>query len=302
MSGETPVTVTVTARGRGRPRKYPEKEKKAEEENPEREKRGRGRPKKYPAKETEEGHDPEKARGRGRGRPKKYTEKENYPEHEGIERVRGRGRPRKNPIGNCTVRTSTRIAQSPSESEEQSPAQSSDRAVEDHTPLILTSTPPDSQKERWHLRSMWELASVLNFLHVFRPILNMNMEFSAEELETALITPNNTLSQLHIHLLKKLPEAVSLKALNSASWASNRSEMTNQFHGVSLPKVSDVNFWKISCNLALYLIIELLPYALWYCSGFISSLGSAVPVLLLLSTVAITTSRTYNNDCIAGES
>ena len=32
------------------------------------------------------------------------------------------------------------------------------------TPLV--ETPPASQLPRWSLRSMWELASVLNFLHV----------------------------------------------------------------------------------------------------------------------------------------
>ncbi|MCI26223.1 aminoacyl-tRNA synthetase, partial [Trifolium medium] len=40
---------------------------------------------------------------------------------------------------------------------------------------------------RWNLRSMWELASVLNFLNLFRPLLNISLEFSAEEFETALL-------------------------------------------------------------------------------------------------------------------
>lgn len=33
-------------------------------------------------------------------------------------------------------------------------------------------------------------------------MLNIAAEFSAEELETALITPNNTLEEIHIPLLK----------------------------------------------------------------------------------------------------
>lgn len=37
---------------------------------------------------------------------------------------------------------------------------------------------------------------------VFRPLLKINAEFSAEEFETALLTPNDTLSDIHIPLLK----------------------------------------------------------------------------------------------------
>ncbi|KAF8378363.1 hypothetical protein HHK36_029702 [Tetracentron sinense] len=68
------------------------------------------------------------------------------------------------------------------------------------TPLV--NSPPPSQLPRWNLRSMWELASLLNFLHIFWPLLNISVEFSAEELETALITPNGTLDDIHIPLLK----------------------------------------------------------------------------------------------------
>ncbi|RRT67791.1 hypothetical protein B296_00036382 [Ensete ventricosum] len=71
--------------------------------------------------------------------------------------------------------------------------------------MPLVQPPPPSQLPRWELRSMWELASVLNFLHVsapLPPLLNIGMEFSAEELETALITPNSTLDDVHMPLLK----------------------------------------------------------------------------------------------------
>lgn len=37
---------------------------------------------------------------------------------------------------------------------------------------------------------------------MFRPLLNISAEFSAEEFETALITPNDTLSDIHIPILK----------------------------------------------------------------------------------------------------
>lgn len=39
-------------------------------------------------------------------------------------------------------------------------------------------------------------------LQVFRPLLNIKVEFSVEELETALITPNSTLGEIHMPLLK----------------------------------------------------------------------------------------------------
>ncbi|KAH6801236.1 DDT domain superfamily [Perilla frutescens var. hirtella] len=64
---------------------------------------------------------------------------------------------------------------------------------------------------------MWQLASILNFLNVFRPLLNVKVEFSAEEFETALITPNNTLAEIHMPLLKAIPP-VTRMALNHATW------------------------------------------------------------------------------------
>ncbi|XP_021808378.1 DDT domain-containing protein DDR4 isoform X2 [Prunus avium] len=85
------------------------------------------------------------------------------------------------------------------------------------TPLV--GPPPPSQLPRWTLRSMWELASVLNFLHVFRPLLNISPEFSAEELETALITPNDTLSDIHIPLLKAIPP-ITRMALTRDTWVT----------------------------------------------------------------------------------
>ncbi|KAL3575242.1 hypothetical protein D5086_023343 [Populus alba] len=66
----------------------------------------------------------------------------------------------------------------------------------------LVAPPEPAQLPRWSLRSMWELASVLHFLNVFRHLLNITVEFSAEEFETALITPNDTLGDIHMPLLK----------------------------------------------------------------------------------------------------
>ncbi|XVF12018.1 hypothetical protein REPUB_Repub08aG0078600 [Reevesia pubescens] len=85
------------------------------------------------------------------------------------------------------------------------------------TPLL--GPPEPSQLPRWSIRSMWELASVLNFLHVFRPLLNIAVEFSAEEFETALITPNDTLGDIHIPLLKAIPP-ITRMALTRDTWVT----------------------------------------------------------------------------------
>ncbi|KAJ4889486.1 DDT domain superfamily [Raphanus sativus] len=51
----------------------------------------------------------------------------------------------------------------------------------------LVSPPEPSQMPRWNLRSMWQLASVLNFLHVFRPLLKINAELQALLLDNYLV-------------------------------------------------------------------------------------------------------------------
>ncbi|GAV66713.1 DDT domain-containing protein [Cephalotus follicularis] len=83
----------------------------------------------------------------------------------------------------------------------------------------LVGPPSPTQLPRWSLRSMWELASVLNFLHAFRPLLNIAAEFSAEEFETALITPNDTLGDIHIPLLKAIPP-ITRMALTRDTWVT----------------------------------------------------------------------------------
>ncbi|XP_024976129.1 DDT domain-containing protein DDR4 isoform X2 [Cynara cardunculus var. scolymus] len=85
------------------------------------------------------------------------------------------------------------------------------------TPLV--AEPPPSLLPRWNIRSMWELASILNFLNVFRDLLNIKAEFSVEELETALISPNNTLGEIHIPLLKAIPP-VTRMALGQNTWVT----------------------------------------------------------------------------------
>lgn len=99
--------------------------------------------------------------------------------------------------------------------EEESPQQQQCSKIV--TPLVEEPSP--SQLPRWSLRSKWELASVLNFLHVFRPLLNIHNEFTVEEFETALITPNDTLSDIHIPLLKAIPP-ITRMALTRGTWVT----------------------------------------------------------------------------------
>ncbi|VAI23543.1 unnamed protein product [Triticum turgidum subsp. durum] len=66
---------------------------------------------------------------------------------------------------------------------------------------------------------MWELASVLNFLQVFRPLLNIAVEFTAEELEDALIVPNGTLEGLHVPLLRSIPP-VARMSMADGKWVT----------------------------------------------------------------------------------
>ncbi|KAL3513229.1 hypothetical protein ACH5RR_025946 [Cinchona calisaya] len=85
------------------------------------------------------------------------------------------------------------------------------------TPLL--GEPELSQLPRWSIRGMWQLASILNFLNVFRHLLNIKVEFSAEEFETALISPNNSLGDIHIPLLKAIPP-ITRMALGHNTWVT----------------------------------------------------------------------------------
>ncbi|KAL1818336.1 hypothetical protein ACET3Z_013205 [Daucus carota] len=103
------------------------------------------------------------------------------------------------------------------EEEEEDPSSSpqDDQCSKIITPLV--GEPPPSQLSRWSIRSMWELASILNFFNVFRPLLNIKADFSVEEFETALITPNNTLADIHIPLLRAIPP-ITRMALGQNTW------------------------------------------------------------------------------------
>ncbi|WOL08041.1 DDT domain-containing protein DDR4-like [Canna indica] len=122
----------------------------------------------------------------------------------------------------CTSRTPAAAAAARPLPPERRPVTRREKEEQQHTGRVITplvQPPPPAQLPRWELRSMWELASVLNFLHVFRPLLNIKLEFSAEELETALITPNSTLDDVHMPLLKAIPP-VTRMALGRATWVT----------------------------------------------------------------------------------
>ncbi|RDY05417.1 DDT domain-containing protein DDR4, partial [Mucuna pruriens] len=115
----------------------------------------------------------------------------------------------------CTMRAASRLHSSPAPAKKEdsppAPAQCSKIVT------ALVEPPSPSRLPRWNLRSMWEFASVLNFLHLFRPLLNISLEFSAEEFETALLIPNDTLFHIHMPLLKAIPP-ITRMALTRDTW------------------------------------------------------------------------------------
>ncbi|XP_010544490.1 PREDICTED: DDT domain-containing protein DDR4 [Tarenaya hassleriana] len=74
---------------------------------------------------------------------------------------------------------------------------------------------PESEVKQ--LRGRWELASALNFLNVFEPVIADELKLTAEEIETGLIESNNTNARLHIALLKGIPP-VSKSLEDSDAW------------------------------------------------------------------------------------
>lgn len=135
-----------------------------------------------------------------------------------FDQVHGETRNRR-PARACTARTPARLAPLAPVVERSAPRRNISSNEDRDFCTVLTTPPPPTQKRRWLLRSMWELASILSFFHVFRPILNIKVEFTAEELETALITPNGMLGDIHIPLLKAIPPVIR-SALGRDTWVS----------------------------------------------------------------------------------
>ncbi|KAI5068039.1 hypothetical protein GOP47_0016384 [Adiantum capillus-veneris] len=124
----------------------------------------------------------------------------------------------------CTARTPSRLApvapsveRTPSRKQHGRPNSSRSDVDPPFTPMVLNSPPSPGQKDRWLLRSMWELASIIDFFNVFRSVLNIKIEFSLEELESALLTPDTLLDTIHIALLKAIPP-ISRNPLNRETW------------------------------------------------------------------------------------
>ncbi|XP_027330761.1 DDT domain-containing protein DDR4-like isoform X1 [Abrus precatorius] len=116
----------------------------------------------------------------------------------------------------CTIRAASRLHSTlPAAKKEKSPPPPPSQCSKIVTALV--EPPSASQLARWKLRCMWEFASALNFLHLFRPLLNISLEFSAEELETALLIPNDTLFHIHMPLLKAIPP-ITRMALTRDTW------------------------------------------------------------------------------------
>ncbi|TKY74659.1 Remodeling and spacing factor 1 [Spatholobus suberectus] len=77
----------------------------------------------------------------------------------------------------------------------------------------------DLESEISKLRGRWELASVLNFLDVFGPILGKDLKLSAEDIEIGLVKLDASLARLHIQLLKGMPP-VSKTLEDSDKWVT----------------------------------------------------------------------------------
>ncbi|XP_074286361.1 DDT domain-containing protein DDR4 [Silene latifolia] len=85
--------------------------------------------------------------------------------------------------------------------------------------LEMSSESETMAESRRQLRRHWELASVLNFLRVFEPVIGKEVKMSALDIETALILPNLSLANLHITLLKGIPP-VNKNLSNPDAWVT----------------------------------------------------------------------------------
>ncbi|KAK7411496.1 hypothetical protein VNO78_02930 [Psophocarpus tetragonolobus] len=132
---------------------------------------------------------------------------------------------RNRPSRACTIRAAARLYSASQPARSKAAKKEPHREEPPEPPLqqcskivtLLVEPPPPAQLPRYNLRSMWELASILNFLNLFRPLLNISVEFSAEEFETALLTPNDTLGDIHMPLLKAIPP-ITRMALSHDTW------------------------------------------------------------------------------------
>ncbi|KAJ6435015.1 hypothetical protein OIU84_000287 [Salix udensis] len=78
---------------------------------------------------------------------------------------------------------------------------------------------PCYESEVDKIRGRWELASILNFLSIFEPVLGVDLKLTAEEIESGLVKPDKSLAHLHVKLLKGIPP-VSKKLKASDAWVT----------------------------------------------------------------------------------
>ncbi|KAJ0248550.1 Uncharacterized protein HA466_0156340 [Hirschfeldia incana] len=92
-----------------------------------------------------------------------------------------------------------------------------DNRVDDLTILSDDEDSPSDAAVK-HLRRRWELASVLNFFNVFRPLISEKLKVTAEEIEMGLIDSDATNAQLHISLLKGIPPVNNKSLEDGDAW------------------------------------------------------------------------------------
>ncbi|KAJ6862393.1 hypothetical protein NC652_039288 [Populus alba x Populus x berolinensis] len=85
--------------------------------------------------------------------------------------------------------------------------------------VVVLNDDPNFESEIDKIRGRWELASILNFLSIFEPVLGVDLKLTAEEIESGLVKPNKSLAQLHVKLLKGIPP-VSNKLKASDAWVT----------------------------------------------------------------------------------
>ncbi|KAJ7564097.1 hypothetical protein O6H91_02G001700 [Diphasiastrum complanatum] len=128
--------------------------------------------------------------------------------------------PRRRPTRACTARTPSRLAPpAPTVARPTVARRESKVVAEVPTPIVLVPSPPPGEVNRWQLRSMWELASIFNFLKTFRSLLSLDSELSFNELESSLLVPNRMLEDVHIALLKGIPP-ISRTPLGRGTWVT----------------------------------------------------------------------------------
>lgn len=82
---------------------------------------------------------------------------------------------------------------------------------------ISLALSPSVPADRLEIRSLWEMASVMNFFCVFRHLINNLPEFTMDELESAFLNPNSLLDTIHVLLLKGVPPAARVP-LRGDTW------------------------------------------------------------------------------------